>query len=112
MILTARQYRDRVEAGKVLARQLAPYASRVDTLVLGLARGGVAIGAEVAAYLRAPLDAFIVQRIESPEDPQMTLGVIASGGASVFDRDAICQSGLSGSSVHEITERETKALKR
>jgi putative phosphoribosyl transferase len=111
MMLTT-HYRDRTEAGQVLARQLAPYASRVDTVVLGLARGGVTVAAEVAGYLRAPLDAFIVQNIESPDHAGMVLGAITSGGTSVLDHDAIYRSGLSPTELREITVREARELNR
>lgn len=112
MILTAHHYRDRNEAGQVLARQLAPYASRVDTLVLGLAREGVTIAAEVAAYLRAPLDAFIVQTITAPDHQDLALGAITSGGGSVIDHDAIYRAGLSQAEMRELVAHESRELKR
>jgi putative phosphoribosyl transferase len=112
MILTAHQYRDRTEAGQLLARQLAPYASRVDTLVLGLARDGIAIAAEVASYLRAPLDGFIVQKIEAPDHVDMTLGALTSAGVSVLDHEAIYRAGISTSELREITARKSQELKR
>ncbi|HYZ66888.1 MAG TPA: phosphoribosyltransferase, partial [Mycobacterium sp.] len=50
-----RTFRDRREAGQVLAEELASYRGKDNLLVLGLARGGVPVGWEVASYLRAPL---------------------------------------------------------
>lgn len=111
-MLATCQYRDRIEAGQVLARKLAPYASRVDTLVLGIARGGVAIAAEVAAYLRAPLHGFIVQPLWSPGHRDVPLGALTSGGASVLDHEAINNSGATQEELHEIIARETRALRR
>jgi putative phosphoribosyl transferase len=111
MILSTYQYRDRCEAGQLLARQLAAYASRVDTLVLGLAREGVAVAAEVAAYLRAPLDAFIVQTVASPDHEDLALAAITSGGASVIDHDAIYRAGLTESQVRELVAHESRELK-
>ncbi len=49
-------FRNRREAGLLLARQLASYAGRPDVIVLALPRGGVPVGFEVAAELDAPLD--------------------------------------------------------
>jgi len=40
-------YRDRIEAGKVLASKLADYATADDVLVLALPRGGVPVAYEV-----------------------------------------------------------------
>jgi len=103
MILTLHHYCDRIEAGQVLARQLAPYASRVDTLVLALPRGGVPVAAEVAAYLNAPLDAFVVHKLGSPENPDLALGALASGGTRVLDEDAIAQSGITPEELAHVT---------
>ena len=58
-----RTFRDRREAGRVLAEELASYRGRDNLLVLGLARGGVPVGWEVAAFLRAPLDVFLVRNL-------------------------------------------------
>ena len=50
------QFRNRTEAGQLLAKRLTKYANRSDVLVLALPRGGVPVGYEVAHALNAPLD--------------------------------------------------------
>jgi putative phosphoribosyl transferase len=112
MILSVHQYRDRIEAGQVLARQLAHYASRVDTIVLALPRGGVPIGAEVAKYLNAPLDVFLVRKLGLPDYPEVAMGAIATGGVRVLDDDAIERAHVTSEQLAEITARETAELER
>ena len=112
MILDTHRYHDRVEGGQVLARQLAHYASRVDTLVLAIPRGGVPVAMEVAAYLNAPLDAFVVRKLVLPHSPDPALGAIAPGGVSVYDEAAIQQAGLTPQQIAEITAQETAELNR
>jgi putative phosphoribosyl transferase len=112
MILTVHQYRDRIEAGQVLARQLAHYASRVDTVVLALPRGGVPIGSEVAKYLNAPLDVFLVRKLGLPDNPEMAMGAIASGGVRVLDDETIARAGVTRGQLDEITAQETAELER
>jgi putative phosphoribosyl transferase len=112
MILTVHQYRDRIEAGQVLARQLAHYASRVDTLVLALPRGGVPVAVEVAKYLNAPLDVFLVRKLGLPDHPELAMGAIASGGVRVLDDEAIERGHVSREQLAEITARETAELER
>jgi len=112
MILALHQYRDRIEAGQVLARQLAHYASRVDTLVLGLPRDGVPIACEVATYLSAPLDVFTIHQLVTPDRPDVTLGVIASGGVIALDNEAIAEAGISSAQLAAITAAETARLSR
>jgi putative phosphoribosyl transferase len=57
------RFRDRAEAGRLLATKLAAYANRPDVLVLALPRGGVPVAFEVARALRVPLDVIIVRKL-------------------------------------------------
>jgi len=50
-----RPFRNREQAGRVLAQRLKSYANRTDVIVLALPRGGLPVAVEVAAALRAPL---------------------------------------------------------
>ena len=59
-------FRNRTEAGRILAAELSAYASRPDVLVLALPRGGVPVGYEVARALHAPFDVFIVRKMGLP----------------------------------------------
>jgi putative phosphoribosyl transferase len=49
-------------------------------VVIGLARGGVEVAAEVAATLRAPLDALAVRKVGHPWHPEYGIGAVAPGG--------------------------------
>lgn len=61
-------FRDRREAGQILAHKLAAYAGRSNVLVLAVPRGGVPVAFEVARALGAPLELFSTTncRIEVP----------------------------------------------
>lgn len=61
--MPARTFRNRRDAGRVLAGCLSGYRDADGLLVLGLARGGVPVGWEVAAALQAPLDVFLVRKL-------------------------------------------------
>ena len=60
------RFRNRNEAGRLLAKRLAAYANRPDVLVLALPRGGVPVAYEVARALGAPLDVFVVRKLGVP----------------------------------------------
>jgi putative phosphoribosyl transferase len=64
---------------------LSAYRGRADVVVLGLARGGVPVGWEVAAGLGVPLDVFLVRKLGVPQWPELAMGAIASGGAVVIN---------------------------
>jgi len=59
------QFKDRQDAGRLLARKLSAYADRTDVLILALPRGGVPVAYEVAFALNAPLDIFLVRKLPS-----------------------------------------------
>ena len=65
-----------------------PDAGGAPALVLGLPRGGVAVGAEVARILGAPLDVLVTRKIGYPPRPELGLGAIAEGGEPVYDHAA------------------------
>ena len=69
-----RLFRNRREAGQVLAALLQAYRDRSDVVVLGLARGGVPVAWEVAAALHAPLDAFVVRKLGVPGHEEFAAG--------------------------------------
>jgi len=77
--LEARLFRDRREAGERLARALADERIE-DGLVVGLARGGVEVAAEVAEVLGLPLDALAVRKVGHPWQPEYALGAVTPGG--------------------------------
>ena len=71
-------FADRQEAGRVLGGQVAALGL-VDPVVLALPRGGVAVGAEVARVLRAPLDLLLVRKIGAPGHEELGLGAVVDG---------------------------------
>jgi len=94
-------FRDRREAGRLLALELVAGGALGQTtenvVVIGLARGGVEVAAEVAAVLHAPLDALAVRKVGHPLEPEYGIGAVAPGGvAYVRARD-----GLSDEEVEE-----------
>lgn len=78
-------FRDRRQAGRVLAEKLAHLRGRENLLVLALPRGGVAVGFEVAHALQAPLDVFVVRKLGFPGHEEYAMGAIASGGVQVMN---------------------------
>jgi putative phosphoribosyl transferase len=83
------RFRDRREAGQMLATKLAAYANRPDVLVLALPSGATTIAFEVALALDAPLDVFVVNLLELPGREALTMGMITSGGIVVRNHDIV-----------------------
>lgn len=107
-----RVFRDRREAGRVLAELLSAYQGRTDVVVLGLARGGLPVAWEVAAGLGAPLDAFIVRKLGAPEHEEFAVGALASGGRVVVNDDVLRALRVTPQQLRDVAEREGRELIR
>ncbi len=107
-----RVFKDRREAGQVLAELLTAYRGRPDVIVLGLARGGLPVAYEVARSLGAPLDAFIVRKLGAPGHEEFAVGALASGGRVVVNDDVLRGLRVTPEQLREIAERESRELVR
>ena len=107
-----RVFKDRREAGQVLAGLLQAYRGRPDVVVLGLARGGIPVAYEVASSLGAPLDAFIVRKLGAPGHEEFAVGALASGGRVVVNDDVLRGLQITPQQLREVAEREARELVR
>jgi predicted phosphoribosyltransferase len=108
----AGRYRDRTHAGQTLAEELYEYVGRDDLFVLGLARGGVPVAAEVAARLNAPLDAFLVRKLGAPGNAELAMGAIATGGVRVLNDVVVDGLRVSWDEIEATAAREAEELAR
>lgn len=107
------RFRDRIEAGQLLGRELAARFGAIDdAIVLALPRGGVPVGAEVAKALGAPLDVFIVRKLGVPGHEELAMGAIASGGVRVLNRDVIDYARITRQQIDAVAMREERELSR
>jgi predicted phosphoribosyltransferase len=106
------RFRDRRDAGRLLAQRLFAYKDRDDVLVLALPRGGVPVGYEVARALRVPLDVLLVRKLGLPGHEELAIGAVATGGIRVLDASLLAQFGIGSEVLERIAERETRELQR
>jgi putative phosphoribosyl transferase len=107
-----RRFRDRTEAGHVLADRLRNYAGRDDVVVLALPRGGVPVAYEVAKALGVPLGVFVVRKLGVPGHEELAMGAIASGGLLVLDERLVRALGLDESQLEQAIATELRELER
>ena len=105
-------FRDRSEAGELLAERLREYEQRQDAIVLALPRGGVPVGYEIAVKLGLPLDVFVVRKLGVPGQRELAMGAIASGGVRVLNEDVLRAMPYAASAVAEVTAQETREIER
>jgi predicted phosphoribosyltransferase len=106
------QFRDRTEAGRMLASKLTRYANRSDVVVLALPRGGVPVAFEVAQALNVPLDVFIVRKLGVPGHEELAMGAIASGGVQVLNGSVIDSLRIPHAAIEAVAARERRELER
>ena len=106
------QFRDRREAGRVLAENLGKYSHRDDVIVLGLPRGGLPVASEVALALGAPLDVLLVRKLGVPGFEELAMGAIASGGARVINEHVLARLDNADQALALATETQIRELER
>jgi len=105
-------FRNRIEAGKLLAEKLMCYANQPNVIVLGLPRGGVPVAFEVAKALGVPLDVFVVRKLGTPGQPELAMGAIATGGVRVLNEEVVHRLGIPMEVIDAVTAEEKQELKR
>jgi predicted phosphoribosyltransferase len=109
---SSQPFRDRAEAGDLLASRLSRLADRDDVIVLALPRGGVPVGYEVANALRVAFDVFVVRKLGVPGHEELAMGAIASGGVRLVNHDVVDALGIPPAVIDQAARREQVELER
>lgn len=99
-------YRDRNEAGMLLAGQLQKYRN-TDSIVLAIPGGGVPVGFVIAGQLGLPLDIIPVKKIGHPLNREIAIGAV-----SMDDSWAESHPDVSANYIREETVKIQEALKK
>lgn len=102
-------FRDRKEAGKQLSLRLKKYKDKKNILVLGLARGGVVVAAEIARNLSLPLNVLVPRKIGAPGNPEVAIGAVSEEGEIYLKSSVIAQVEASPVYIEEEAKKERQA---
>ncbi len=105
-------YRDRRDAGRILAEALSVYRDDPHVVVLALPRGGVPVAFEVARALEAPLDVCLVRKLGTPGQPELAMGAVADGGVRILNRDVVAIRRVSAEEIAAVEAVERTELER
>lgn len=111
-------FEDRDEAGLRLAAALPQFRDRPDTVLLGLARGGIPVAAAAANVLHLPLGAVLVRKLGIPGHDETAYGALAySGGRIVrlLNRPLVArilENGVRQAWLDDVEIREREELLR
>ena len=105
-------FRDRVEAGRLLASKLTSYRDNPGGLILALPRGGVAVGYELTLALHLPLDVFITRKLSTSDNPEYAIGALSETGAIYLNPDAVEVFQLSHQELEELIGNQRREIAR
>ena len=104
-------FQNRVEAGRRLAEKLSEYAGR-DVVVLGIPRGGVVIGYEVAKELGASLDIITPRKIGAPNNPELAIGAVTQDGSVILNPEIVQYLDVPEKYIEQEKRRQIKEIER
>lgn len=105
------RFMNRPHAGRRLARRL-DHLKGGTTVVLGLPRGGIPVGFEVARRLSAPLEVILVRKLGAPFQPELAIGALGEGGIEVIDEDRAGRLRIGADQIDRLVGRERNELTR
>jgi len=82
------RFRNRSEAGRLLADALKVYAGQAG-VVYPLPRGGVPLGVEIARALKMDLDLIIPRKVGHPFNPEYAIAAVGETGEPVVNRTEV-----------------------
>ncbi len=83
-----------------------------DLLVLAIPRGGVVVGAEVAAALSSPLDLVIPRKLAAPFNEELAIGAVTEDGAVLTDDALVARLGISKEHIDGEARRQLAEIRR
>ncbi|HYQ69306.1 phosphoribosyltransferase [Actinophytocola sp.] len=105
------RFRDRAEAGQVLAARLG-HLRAAGPVVVGLPRGGVPVAAEVAHALDAELDVVLVRKIGAPDREELAVGAVGEDGVTVRNEALLHDLGLTWGELAAQVEHARAEIRR
>lgn len=104
-------FRDREEAGALLARKLKKAFKGKNIIVVALTRGGVVVGKVISKILKLPLDIMVVKKIGVPSNPELAIGAVAPKGTTYWNNDLILKFGISKEDKEILKDIKERARK-
>ena len=105
-------FRNREEAGRMLAGELSRYRNDPTALILALPRGGVAVGYQLSLALHLPLDVLMTRKIGAPGNPEYAIGAVAETGSCSLNQEAVNSFGLSQHELEQLIHVQEKEIAR
>ena len=105
-------FKDRHEAGKLLAKELGRYERAEDAVVIALPRGGVVVAYDICLALALPLDVLITRKLGTPWNPELAMGAIAETGYVHMNSDVMQEYRVTQAQLDRELESQKSEIQR
>jgi len=106
------RFSDRVDAGRQLVAKLVDLRGTPDLVVLGIPRGGVVVGYEIALALNAPFDVALSHKLGAPDNDELAIGALAENGSTILDESIISHLRVTQEYIDQVTEQQRREIAR
>ena len=101
-------FKDRQEAGELLAQKLRKIIKGEDFVTVTLLRGGIVLGKRISDYYGIPLLPLSVKKIGAPLNPELAIGAVTFDKTSYFDKDLIGHLRVDEDYIERLLEIKSK----
>lgn len=105
-------FKNRDEAGELLAQELIAFRDDPHAILLALPRGGVVVAYHLSLTLHLPLDVLITRKIGAPGNPEYALGAVSETGAVYWNHEALFGLSLSDRDLESAVRAQEKEVAR
>ncbi len=81
-------FKDRYQAGELLADALTAYKNNKKAIILAIPRGALQIGKVLHEKLNLPLDIIVTKKIPHPQNPEYAIGAVGQDKEYILDASA------------------------
>ena len=103
-------FRDRFQAGELLAEKLRKYMSKESVILLAIPAGGVPVGYAVSKKLDIPMDVMIVRKIQIPWNTEAGFGAITWDDEVILNKSLLEQLDLTGEEISESMSKTKRII--
>ena len=108
---SSQRFRDRAEAGALLAAELGQYRGK-KAVVLGIPRGGMVIADELARALGAEVDIVLAHKLRTPGQAELAMGSVSEDGKLFLNMEVVRGLGIEEAYVQQEKERQMAEIAR
>lgn len=107
---------DRNQAGKLLVQKLVTELADhkpLETLILGIPRGGVVVAKEISRCLQQQMDIIVTKKITAPNQKELAIGAVGETAGSIYFNDKIiCDLHISREYLNQEIELKQAEIAR